>query len=215
MSDTHLSEVAFDSLDLHPDLQASIRDTGFTHCTPIQAQTLPIALTGKDVAGQAQTGTGKTAAFLVAAFQNLLTQRTGPGDAQQDPRRARHHDRADARTGRADPQRRRGARPAHRAEDLGLVFGGVDYEKQRRELEEGVDVLIGTPGGSSTTSSSTCSTCAARRCSCSTKPTACSTSASSPTSATCCAGCRPPRSASRCCSRPRCRSACWSSPTST
>jgi ATP-dependent RNA helicase RhlB len=51
-----------------------IRDAGFTYCTPIQAQTLPIALSGRDVAGQAQTGTGKTAAFLVALYQALLTR---------------------------------------------------------------------------------------------------------------------------------------------
>ena len=51
-----------------------IREAGFTYCTPIQAQTLPLALSGRDVAGQAQTGTGKTAAFLVAMYQALLTR---------------------------------------------------------------------------------------------------------------------------------------------
>ena len=54
-----------------------IIDAGFTYCTPIQAQTLPLALQGRDIAGQAQTGTGKTAAFLVALYQSLLT-RPGP-----------------------------------------------------------------------------------------------------------------------------------------
>jgi ATP-dependent RNA helicase RhlB len=62
---THLTDVRFDSFDLDPRILAGLADAGFTHCTPIQAQTLPLALAGQDVAGQAQTGTGKTAAFLL------------------------------------------------------------------------------------------------------------------------------------------------------
>src|SRR5690606_1433782 len=62
----------FASLDLPPELQAGIRAAGFERCTPIQAQTLPVALRGRDVAGQAQTGTGKTAAFLIAMYNHLL-----------------------------------------------------------------------------------------------------------------------------------------------
>src|SRR5690606_5569452 len=65
----------FDSFDLLPELARSISDAGFERCTPIQAQTLPFALTGRDVAGQAQTGTGKTAAFLVSMFQTLMSRR--------------------------------------------------------------------------------------------------------------------------------------------
>ena len=59
----------FASLNLEPSVQSGIRDAGFVNCTPIQAQTLPAALTGRDIAGQAQTGTGKTAAFLIALYQ--------------------------------------------------------------------------------------------------------------------------------------------------
>src|SRR5215470_14891468 len=73
MTDSQSANPAFDSLGLAPALMQGIRDAGFTNCTPIQAQTLPIALAGRDVAGQAQTGTGKTAAFLVALYQALLT----------------------------------------------------------------------------------------------------------------------------------------------
>src|SRR6185503_14774546 len=62
-----------------PPLMAGIRDAGFVNCTPIQAQTLPIGLSGKDVAGQAQTGTGKTAAFLIALYQTLLKNPPSPG----------------------------------------------------------------------------------------------------------------------------------------
>ena len=120
-----------------------IRDAGFTVCTPIQAQTLPIALAGKDVAGQAQTGTGKTAAFLVALYQSLLTR---------PPAAARS--KTSVRALIVAPTRELAVQIHHDAEILGrhtglkqaVVYGGVDYEKQRRQLEEGVDVLIGTPG---------------------------------------------------------------------
>ncbi len=72
MADTHLTNVRFDSLDLDASVRAGLADLGFEYCTPIQAETLPLALAGRDVAGQAQTGTGKTAAYVV---DYLLTQR--------------------------------------------------------------------------------------------------------------------------------------------
>lgn len=71
MSDKHLTDVSFKSLNLDPALLQGIEDSGFLYCTPIQAGTLPIVLSNSDVAGQAQTGTGKTAAFLIAAFHQL------------------------------------------------------------------------------------------------------------------------------------------------
>ena len=120
-----------------------IRDAGFTVCTPIQGQTLPIALAGRDVAGQAQTGTGKTAAFLVALYQHLLTHHPAANRAPTSIRALV-----------VAPTRELAVQIHHDAETLGkhtglkqvVVYGGVDYEKQRRQLEEGVDVLIGTPG---------------------------------------------------------------------
>jgi ATP-dependent RNA helicase RhlB len=120
-----------------------IRDAGFTYCTPIQAQTLPLALSGRDVAGQAQTGTGKTAAFLVAMYQALLTR---PAPANRN--------RGSILALIVAPTRELAVQIHHDAEILGrhtgfrqaVVYGGVDYDKQRRQLEEGVDVLIGTPG---------------------------------------------------------------------
>ena len=69
MSNKALSETKFSSLGLLPEISAGLENAGFTHCTPIQDLTLPLALEGNDVAGQAQTGTGKTAAFLLAIFQ--------------------------------------------------------------------------------------------------------------------------------------------------
>ncbi|MEL7186785.1 MAG: DEAD/DEAH box helicase [Pseudomonadota bacterium] len=142
MSDNHLSDLRFDSLPLHESVLAGIRDAGFEFCTPIQASTLPIALQPHDVAGQAQTGTGKTAAFLIAAFNRVLT--TDPGE----------HEKKEPRIFALAPTRELAVQIAKDAEELGkhtglkvgLAFGGTDYEKQRRTLQDGVDILIGTPG---------------------------------------------------------------------
>lgn len=82
MTDNHLSDLRFDTLELHDTLRAGIADAGFEYATPIQADTLPLALEGHDVAGQAQTGTGKTAAFLIAAIQRVLTRQAEPGGRQ-------------------------------------------------------------------------------------------------------------------------------------
>src|SRR5690606_3839157 len=74
MTDKPLTDIAFSSFDLHPDLLSGLEGAGFTRCTPIQALTLPITTAGRDVAGQAQTGTGKTLAFLVTVVNRLLTR---------------------------------------------------------------------------------------------------------------------------------------------
>jgi ATP-dependent RNA helicase RhlB len=141
MTDPH--SPTFDTLGLAPPVLQGIRDAGFEHCTPIQAQTLPIALSGRDVAGQAQTGTGKTAAFLVALYHTLLTHPAPPGRTPTSIRALI-----------VAPTRELAVQIHHDAETLGrhtglahaVVYGGIDYEKQRRQLAEGIDVLIGTPG---------------------------------------------------------------------
>src|SRR6202050_2389083 len=143
MSDQDPNSVTFDSLNLATALLRGIHDAGFTRCPPIQAQTLPLALAGHDVAGQAQTGTGKTAAFLVAMYHALL---------RQAPTHGRH--KSSIRALIVAPTRELAVQIHHDAEILGrhtglvhaVVYGGVDYEKQRRQLTDGVDVLIGTPG---------------------------------------------------------------------
>ena len=143
MTETHLSELRFDSLDLVPEVARGITDAGFVRATPVQASTLPIALSGKDVAGQAQTGTGKTAAFLVALFQRLLTNPPASGRSATGIRALI-----------LAPTRELAVQIFNDAEVLGkhtglkiaVVFGGVDYEKQRKTLQDGIDVLIGTPG---------------------------------------------------------------------
>ena len=145
MTDSHLSELRFDTLDLHEDLRKGIADAGFEFATPIQAKTLPIALTGMDVAGQAQTGTGKTAAFLIAAYQHVLTK-SPPEQKEGEQRHPRIFILA--------PTRELAVQIANDAEVLGkhtglkiaLAFGGTGYEQQRRTIEAGADLLIGTPG---------------------------------------------------------------------
>jgi len=120
-----------------------IRQAGFVVCTPIQAQTLPLALAGRDVAGQAQTGTGKTAAFLVALYQALLTR---PAPAARGATSVRALIVAPTRELAVQIHRDALTLGAHTGLRHTVVFGGIDYEKQRQTLSEGCDVLIGTPG---------------------------------------------------------------------
>src|SRR5712691_9763122 len=134
----------FTSLGLPEPVMEGIRGAGFVAATPIQEATLPLALKGKDVAGQSQTGTGKTAAFLIAAFTRLLRtpERPVPGGAAAPrvlviapTRELTVQIEADARQlGRFTPFK------------IQAVYGGIDYARQRDTLREGCDVLIGTPG---------------------------------------------------------------------
>jgi ATP-dependent RNA helicase RhlB len=136
-----LTDVRFDTFDLDERIIRGLSDAGFEACTPIQAKTLPLALGGRDVAGQARTGTGKTAAFLLAVFRKLLSPDSqGPGP---NPRAIC-----------IAPTRELAIQIHRDAELLGkhtglrtlLAYGGVDYVKQRDEIADGVDILIGTPG---------------------------------------------------------------------
>jgi ATP-dependent RNA helicase RhlB len=143
MTETPTTEIAFEQLDLPRPVMQGIEETGFSRCTPIQSATLPVALRGGDVAGQAQTGTGKTAAFLIVTFTRLLTQAAPPNRRPNQPRAV-----ILAPTRELAIQIHKDAETLgpHTGLVFGLVYGGVDYDKQRRQLSEGVDVLIGTPG---------------------------------------------------------------------
>jgi ATP-dependent RNA helicase RhlB len=143
MSDAHLSQLTFESLEVAESLKRGIAELGYTRCTPIQAQTLPVALAGRDVAGQAQTGTGKTAAFLIALLNRLVTS---PGAANKPLNAPRAIVIAPTRELAVQIHSDAEGIAKHTGLKLAIVFGGVDYDKQRRILEEGVDVLIGTPG---------------------------------------------------------------------
>ncbi len=136
-----LTDVRFETFDLDERIIRGLSDASFETCTPIQAETLPLALSGRDVAGQARTGTGKTAAFLLAVFRKLLSPDSqGPG--------------LNPRAICIAPTRELAIQIHRDAELLGkhtglrtlLAYGGVDYVKQRDEIADGVDILIGTPG---------------------------------------------------------------------
>jgi ATP-dependent RNA helicase RhlB len=164
MNNTHLTEIRFSNLELSDAILRSLKDASFNHCTPIQRKALPLLLRGKDIAGQAQTGTGKTATFLLATFQHLIN------DAEIDDA----EDIADAvdeekpapkavanskkvKNPRAiilAPTRELAIQIHKDALQLGkhlhfkmaLIYGGTDYQKQLDSLKSNVDIIIGTPG---------------------------------------------------------------------
>jgi len=143
MSDNHLSSTLFSSLNLPEELSQGIEKTGFTQCTPIQAETLPLALAGSDIAGQAQTGTGKTAAFLIALMYRLLTSGADKASYRNNPRAL-----VLAPTRELALQIHKDAIALGEATGLkiGVVYGGAGYDTQKEMLREGLDILIGTPG---------------------------------------------------------------------
>ena len=130
----------FTDLDLPPDVMRGIDRVGFVDLTPVQEESIPLALQGRDVAAQAQTGTGKTAAFLIGLFTRLLenvpVSRSGPRALVLAPTRELVVQIcADA-----------GGLGAFCPFRVQPIFGGVDYEKQKRALQEGVDIVVATPG---------------------------------------------------------------------
>jgi len=140
-SSHHLTDTLLASYDLPEEVRWGIAEAGFVFATPIQERVLPIALSGRDVAGQAQTGTGKTAAFLITIFTRLLRRRR-PGPAR-GPRALV-----------VAPTRELVVQIRDDAELLGrhtglmtlAVFGGVDYHRQRDAVRKVPDLLVGTPG---------------------------------------------------------------------
>ena len=142
MGQQHLTEQQFGSLELDQRLLSALHRLDFNYCTPIQAKSLPLLLAGKDVSGQAQTGTGKTLAFLLAIAQRLLTSErpeTQPGKPRAlvlaPTRELAIQIHKDAETLLQDLPLR-----------LAICYGGKAYEQQKKQFDEPVDVLIGTPG---------------------------------------------------------------------
>ncbi len=126
----------FSELSLTPNLLKSIDDIGFTNCTDVQEQTLTHTLAGKDVFVQSQTGTGKTAAFLISLFELF--------------ERSEFRERAliVVPTRELVTQIEAEARQlsVHLNYEFVSVYGGVGYDKQERAIANDVDVIIGTPG---------------------------------------------------------------------
>jgi len=132
----------FRQLSLPEPLLRAIDELGFSQCTEIQGLALPAIAAGNDIAAQAQTGTGKTAAFLLGSFAQLMRQEAADRKKNQ-PRMLV-----------LAPTRELAIQIKKDADALGkyagltsmVAYGGVDYEKQRKELVAGVDIVIGTPG---------------------------------------------------------------------
>ncbi len=143
MENKHLTDVVFSTLDLPEQIKQAIEETGFSHCTPIQAQALPLTLNGRDVCGQSKTGTGKTAAFLIALFNRLLRNPPPPERRPNQPRAL-----VIAPTRELAIQIHKDALALGKYTDLTIdvVYGGTGYREQREALEKGVDILIATPG---------------------------------------------------------------------
>jgi len=135
------TDKTFDEFELRPEVRRAIDEQGFTHLTQVQEEVLPLTLAGRDVAVQAQTGTGKTATYLITIFEHVL--RNGRAGDEHNPRALI-----------VTPTRELAVQVSRDADILGrhtelkthVVFGGLDYRKQREELSQGVDLLIGTPG---------------------------------------------------------------------
>jgi ATP-dependent RNA helicase RhlB len=138
---TLFSDLTFDAFDLPDEIRRAVDDLGFSQLTRVQAEVLPLSLAGRDVVAQAQTGSGKTAAYLLTIFTHIL--RTPRPSPPETPRALI-----------VAPTRELAVQIANDAEGLGhhagirthVVFGGLDYRKQREILERGTDLLIGTPG---------------------------------------------------------------------
>lgn len=144
MSEKLLTSTAFADTGLHPDVVTALNSLGYEYCSPIQAQCIPELVMGHDVEGQAQTGTGKTLAFLSAIFHHLVIARED-GDMGA---------RAYAKALVVAPTRELAVQIHADAEALnrflnfrlGLAYGGEPTEVQERKLRGGCDLLIGTPG---------------------------------------------------------------------
>ncbi|NDB96264.1 MAG: DEAD/DEAH box helicase, partial [Verrucomicrobia bacterium] len=125
----------FASLGLSSSVLQAIQDLGFKEPTPIQAQAIPIALSGKDIIGSAQTGTGKTAAFALPILQHLGK----PGKLRAlilEPTRELADQVSEALKKFSQ----------HTGLRVGLVYGGVGYGAQREQIQRGIDILVATPG---------------------------------------------------------------------
>lgn len=139
---TNTPKTTFSTLNIHPALQDALKQMGWNDCTPIQEKSLPLTLAGHDVAGKAQTGTGKTAAFLIAVFHYLMTNPVKPN--------------AEGPWAMVlAPTRELAVQIYQDALEIGCytglkpvaIYGGKDYDSQKAEFNETQpDLIIGTPG---------------------------------------------------------------------
>lgn len=149
----------FSDLDLHPTLAVAIEQLGFSTCTPIQEQTMPHILEGRDVAGLAQTGTGKTAAFLLPLMERITRSRLNPEQLSDEEKAIREKRMfPDWRSNQfilvLVPTRELAEQVYENAVKLrgetGIravsIYGGVSYDKQKQGLRDAVEIVVATPG---------------------------------------------------------------------
>ena len=143
-NETTVAKVGFSELPLDAAIIKAVDALGFTHCSPIQARALPWTLLGNDIVGKAQTGTGKTAAFLITIIQDLLS------NPLEEPRQL-----AEARALIIAPTRELVVQIAEDAKHLckftdltiATLVGGMPYENQKKQLAtKPIDIVVATPG---------------------------------------------------------------------
>jgi superfamily II DNA/RNA helicase len=184
---TDTAEQSFGDFPIHPDIVAALADHGITHPFPIQAMTLPVALGGHDIIGQAKTGTGKTLGFGIPLLQRVVSPRDPEWYADLTRTRASR---------RRWPSPRPVSSPCRSPADLeragkrrGIrvltIYGGRAYEPQVEALQRGVEVVVGTPGRLIDLAKQGHLDLATPASSSSTRPTRCSTWASCPMSRRC------------------------------
>ena len=125
----------FSELQLDEGVALGIRDAGFTECTPVQEATFRHSLSGKDVCAQSQTGTGKTAAYLITIFQNLK---------KHDGKKAMII--VPTRELAVQVETEAGLLGAHLDFTVACIYGGVGYHLQEQQLRQGANIIVGTPG---------------------------------------------------------------------
>jgi ATP-dependent RNA helicase RhlB len=173
MNNKHLTETRFSNLELSDSILQGLSQADFKFCTPIQDKALPLLLRDKDIAGQAQTGTGKTATFLLATFQHLINDEENT-DTEEPPepvddlyedreplpkviikdKPAKNKPVQNPRALILAPTRELAIQIHKDALLLGkclnlkfaLIYGGTDYQKQLDRVKSNVDIIIGTPG---------------------------------------------------------------------
>ncbi len=133
--------MSFTQFDFHPGIHAGIRNAGYTNATPIQKKTMPTILEGKDVLGLAQTGTGKTAAFVLPILQRLLNQQAGKTSA-----RTKALIMVPTRELAEQIYENIKMLAAHTTIKSMAVYGGVKKTPQIKTLSSGVDIVVACPG---------------------------------------------------------------------
>jgi ATP-dependent RNA helicase RhlB len=129
----------FDELQLDERTMLGIADAGFTECTPVQAATLVHSLAGRDICAQSQTGTGKTAVFLLTIFQRLKGVQGKKAMIIVPTRELA-----------VQVEREAELLGAHLDYRTACIYGGVGYKSQEQQLKQGANIIVGTPAGSST-----------------------------------------------------------------